>query len=188
MMRTSQKIGLVALLLALVSSPAFAQGAATSSITGIVEDTQGGVIPGALATAVNDATGGKFTATSGTDGGFTIPAVPVGTYTVTVTLQGFKNAVLKGVTVSSAQPANVRAKMDFRFIQDNPAARTSASALERGAELFAQRRGCCRVRFRRARLELELAVDDFRDQVLRGVQHVLVSRSPLRRISHVSGA
>ena len=112
MMRSSPKCLLAVLLLALVPSLALAQGGATSSITGVVEDSQGGVIPGATVLATNDATAGKFTGVSGSDGGFTIPAVPVGTYTLTVSLQGFKNAVLKGVTVSAAQPANVRAKLE----------------------------------------------------------------------------
>jgi hypothetical protein len=130
MMRTSLKLGLVALLLALVSSPAFAQGAATSAITGIVEDTQGGVIPGALATAVHDATGVKYTATSGTDGGFTIPSVPVGMYTVTITLQGFKNSVLKGVAVTSGQPANVRAKLEVGGVTENVTVEAASAMIQ----------------------------------------------------------
>ena len=112
MMRISRKAGLVALLLALVPSLTFAQGAATSSITGIVEDAQGGVIPGATVVAVHDATTVKYTAVAGTDGGFTIPAISIGTYTVTVSLQGFKNAIMKGVSVTAAQPANVKAKLE----------------------------------------------------------------------------
>jgi hypothetical protein len=116
---SSVKVGMTALLLlALGLSTASAQGGATSSITGVVADAQGGVVPGATATAVNDATGGKFTAVSGSDGGFTVPAVPVGTYTVTITLQGFKNAVLKGVRVTAAQPANVRATLEVGGLQD----------------------------------------------------------------------
>ena len=112
MIRISLKCGL-ALLLVLVSSPAFAQGGgATSSIAGVVQDTQGGVVPGASILATNDATSGKFTAISGTDGSFTIPALAIGTYTVTISLQGFKNAVLKGVDVTAGGPANVRAKLE----------------------------------------------------------------------------
>src|SRR5260221_14587874 len=40
---------------------------------------------------------------------FTIPAVPSGTYTLNVALQGFKTAVLKDVVVTVGQPATVRA-------------------------------------------------------------------------------
>jgi hypothetical protein len=130
MTRSIVKVGLAALLLALVPSLALAQGGATSSITGIVEDTQGGVIPGALATASHDATGVKYTAYSAGDGGFTIPSIPIGTYTVTVTLQGFKNAVLKGVTVSAASPANVRAKLEVGGLSETVTVEAASAMIQ----------------------------------------------------------
>ena len=130
MMRISRKAGLVALLLALVPSLTFAQGAATSSITGIVEDAQGGVIPGATVVAVHDATTVKYNAVSGTDGGFTIPAIAIGSYTVTVSLQGFKNAVLKGVSVTAAQPANVRAKLEVGGVTENVTVEAASAMIQ----------------------------------------------------------
>ena len=106
------KVGLVALALALVSGPAFAQGGATSSIVGVVIDSGGGVIPGATVTATNDATAGTYTAVTNASGNFTIPALNVGKYTVTVALQGFKTAVLKDVEVTVSTPANVKAVLE----------------------------------------------------------------------------
>jgi len=100
-------------LLALISAPAFAQGTATSSIQGVVVDSGGGVIPGATVTATNDATAGVSTVITAANGTFTIPALNVGTYTVNVTLQGFKTAVLKGVVVSAGAPASVRAVLEI---------------------------------------------------------------------------
>ena len=41
-----------------------------------------------------------------------MPALNVGTYTVTVALQGFKTAVLKDVTVTAGGPATVRATLE----------------------------------------------------------------------------
>ena len=107
------KVGLIALTAALISVPAFAQGgAATSSITGVVVDSGGGVIPGATVTATNDKTAGISTAVSTANGTFTIPALNVGKYTVTVALQGFKSAVLKDVEVTAGTPANVKAVLE----------------------------------------------------------------------------
>ncbi len=107
------KVGLTALaLVALISAPAFAQGGATSSIAGVVTDSGGGVIPGATITATNDRTAGVSTAVSNASGNFTIPALNVGKYTVTVALQGFKTAVLKDVEVTASTPANVKAILE----------------------------------------------------------------------------
>jgi len=115
-----QKLGLrlvlAALVLAFVSAPAFAQ--ATSSITGVVVDQDGGVIPGATITVKNVATGVTFTAYAGPRGGFTVPAVPTGTYTVTVALEGFKTAVLNDIEVSVAGPANVRAVLEIGAVSE----------------------------------------------------------------------
>ena len=56
MSRLPHSLNLVLMVLtcALVSSPAFAQGASNSSITGVVVDTEGGVIPGATISVKND--------------------------------------------------------------------------------------------------------------------------------------
>ncbi|HSG00635.1 MAG TPA: carboxypeptidase regulatory-like domain-containing protein [Vicinamibacterales bacterium] len=102
---------LAGLVLAFVSTPAFAQ-AGTSSIRGTVVDASGGVLPGATVTVENDRTGATFMAVTGARGGFTVPSVPVGIYTVTVTLDGFKTAVLGDVDVSGGQPAIVNAKLE----------------------------------------------------------------------------
>lgn len=102
----------VALLSVCVASPVLAQGTATSSITGVVVDVSGGVIPGASINVKSESTGAEFTAVSNAAGAFTVPAVSVGAYTVTVSLQGFKQAVLKGVQVTSGVPGTVRAVLE----------------------------------------------------------------------------
>ena len=98
-----------AVLLAVVSGSAFAQGGATaSSIIGTVSDPSGAVIPGASVAVKNNATATEYSATTNDQGGFTIPSVPAGTYTVTVTLMGFKTAVVNDVRVTAGAPASVR--------------------------------------------------------------------------------
>jgi carboxypeptidase family protein len=100
------------LLMALISTPGLAQGTATSAITGVVVDSGGGFVPGATITVKSDSTGAESTAISAGNGSFTVPALNVGTYTVTVALQGFKTAILKGVTVTAGAPATIRATLD----------------------------------------------------------------------------
>jgi hypothetical protein len=119
----------MALMLTLIGASAFAQGG-TSSITGVVEDQGGGVIPGATVVATNNATSGNFQAVSGTDGGFTIPALPVGTYTVSVSLQGFKSAVVPNVVVTAGQPSNVRVKLEVGGVTETVTVEGGSSMIQ----------------------------------------------------------
>ena len=101
---------LAAAVLACVSAPAaFAQG---QSLSGVVVDSGGGLIPGASVVARNNATGESFDAVTNAAGTFSFPAIAVGTYTVTVTLQGFKTAVVNDVRVLTATPASVKAVLE----------------------------------------------------------------------------
>jgi hypothetical protein len=106
------------LLLAFMSTSASAQGTATSSITGVVVDSGGGFVPGATVVVKSDSTGAESTTVSGANGAFTVPALNVGNYTVTVSLQGFKTAVLKGVNVTAGIPATVRAVLEIGGITE----------------------------------------------------------------------
>jgi hypothetical protein len=61
-----------------------------SSITGLVKDTSGSVIPNAKVTVRNEATGVERTVQSNDNGVFTVTSIPSGLYTVIVEAQGFK--------------------------------------------------------------------------------------------------
>src|SRR4030095_8136543 len=102
----------VCLSLALAGS-AYAQGAATTStITGVVVDSAGGVVPGAEVSIKHNATGVTQSATSNAEGGYLFPSLPIGTYTLTVTLQGFKTFVANDVVLTSGSGASVRAVLE----------------------------------------------------------------------------
>jgi hypothetical protein len=106
-------------LLAMAATPAFAQGGrTTASIVGTVTDASGAVIPGASVAAKNNATAGEFAATSNDQGTFTIPAVDPGSYTVTVTLMGFKTWVASDVRVNAGTPAPVRVTLEVGGLEE----------------------------------------------------------------------
>jgi hypothetical protein len=108
-----------AMLIAVTSAPAFAQGGSTAaSIIGTVTDASGAVIPGATVVVKNDGTATEFNATTNDQGGFTIPAVDPGTYTVTVSLMGFKTAVVNKVNVNAATPASVRVRLEVGGLEE----------------------------------------------------------------------
>src|SRR5689334_25070335 len=76
-----------------------AQTVTTGTITGLVVDQQGAVLPGASVTALHQPTGAKYEAITGADGRFQLLNVRVGgPYTVTATLSGFRDQALSNIT------------------------------------------------------------------------------------------
>ena len=117
-MKRSARRLLLAVVLVLVSSTSgFAQGA-SQSLSGVVVDAAGGVIPGASVVVVNNATGEKFDLTSNEAGVFAVPGIAVGTYTVTVTLQSFKTAVINDVRIVTGTAANVKATLEVGALSE----------------------------------------------------------------------
>ena len=104
--------------------------AQSGSINGTVVDSQGGVLPGADVVAKNNATGGEFQAVTNNEGNFTIPAVNAGVYTVTVSLQGFKSAVLPDVQVVAATPATVSVKLEVGALTESVVVEGASSIMQ----------------------------------------------------------
>jgi hypothetical protein len=82
--------------------------APTGTITGIVSDESGAVIPNATVTITNRATGISRTATSNAEGLYTAPALGAGDYEVRVEANGFKTSVRQAtVEVGSNTQVNM---------------------------------------------------------------------------------
>src|SRR5437899_3278465 len=64
----------------------------TSRIRGVVTDASGALVPGAAITARHESTGAERSLVSNASGQYSFDAMPLGKYTVTVALQGFKKA------------------------------------------------------------------------------------------------
>ncbi|MGB2714933.1 MAG: TonB-dependent receptor [Vicinamibacterales bacterium] len=94
-----------------------AQGGASSSISGIVVDSAGGVIPGATV-VVKNAAGASFEVTTNTEGVFSVPAVSAGVYTATVSLPGFKTAVISDIRVAPGTPAQLKAILELGRVEE----------------------------------------------------------------------
>jgi hypothetical protein len=116
-------LGVLAALALLASGQAYAQGA-TTSISGTVTDSAGGVIPGA-AVVVTNAAGTTFEAVTNAQGIFSVPAVTAGTYTVTVTLEGFKTHTAD-VRVQPGIPAAVPVTLEVGEITESITVRSSS--------------------------------------------------------------
>jgi len=89
MMFRKQAVLIASALVALLyGTPARAQ-APEGKITGVIRDGSGAAIPGVTVTTTNQATKATQTATTGSDGSYSL-SVPPGAYSVAATLQGFR--------------------------------------------------------------------------------------------------
>ena len=101
-------ISLVFLLLASASLPA---QTFRGTILGSVTDPSGAVVAGAKVTVKNVGTGLERTTETSADGSYSLPELPIGTYTVTITQTGFQTFVAKNVTVDVATERRVDAAL-----------------------------------------------------------------------------
>ncbi len=106
------KFVFVLLLVAAAGSIGYAQGGASSSLSGTVVDQSGGVIPGAEVLVHNDATGAEATAITAANGTFSIPALSAGSYTATVSVPNFKQSVVKNIVLVVGVPTTITVKLE----------------------------------------------------------------------------
>lgn len=83
----------------------------TASITGSVTDDTGAAIKGATVTAKDTERGTSLVTQTNDSGAYDLPRVPVGTYEVSITAQGFQTAVHKNVTLIVNQTARLDSKL-----------------------------------------------------------------------------
>ena len=95
------KISLRLILWAALMTACLSAQSTLGTITGVVTDKSGSVIPSAVVVATNTATGVRAqTVTSGT-GNYVIPNLQVGRYDISVAVTGFKSFERSGINLSS---------------------------------------------------------------------------------------
>jgi hypothetical protein len=90
----------------LFSLPAYAQ-VATGDVAGTVKDGQGGVIPGATVTLLSESRGTSRDTTTNETGAFIFTNVAGDTYSIKVTMDGFKTLERRNVPVSAGDRVSV---------------------------------------------------------------------------------
>src|SRR5215213_502064 len=109
---------ILALALALAFAPSVSAQTAGSNLAGRVQDKDGGPLPGVTITATNPETGLERSGTSGPDGAFLLPSVPVGTYTVQAELDGFAPVTVESVKLNVASQRNLEITMGSSSVQE----------------------------------------------------------------------
>src|SRR5882724_1681715 len=105
-------VGLLILLTVVFAQNLLAQTPNTSTIIVDVEDQNGAVVQNAKVSVTNSATGAVRDAVASSDGRVTIAGLPLtGTYTVTVSGQGFTNEERKGITLRSGETSTLKVQL-----------------------------------------------------------------------------
>jgi hypothetical protein len=98
------------------------------SISGLVADSSGALVPSAAIKATNGATGLDYETASTDTGGFTFRDLPLGDYTVIVSASGFQTLKIDGVHVSAGQIYDLRPALEITKAKTT--VEVNASALE----------------------------------------------------------
>lgn len=109
-MNCIQRLASCALILVFTTSTLLAQ-TVTGSITGVITDQTGAVVPKAEVTAENTATGVKTREVTNNTGTYTIRFLPVGSYRITVTSQGFSTQTVPVFALEINQTAKIDASL-----------------------------------------------------------------------------
>ena len=110
--RLTSRLGLLLVTLSLVATTVPAQVTTSGRLSGVVADANGALIPNAQVVAKHDATQTEYKTITNEEGGWTIPSIPNGTYTVTISAQGFKTTVAKEVKVDAGQVASLNTSLE----------------------------------------------------------------------------
>jgi trimeric autotransporter adhesin len=104
----------------------------SSTITGTVTDSTGAVIPGATVTVVNQETNVPMTTVTDETGGFTVPYLAPGIYTVNVekSNSGFSKASRTNITLSTTQTFKIEITMQAGGATDTVTVTADAAALQ----------------------------------------------------------
>jgi Carboxypeptidase regulatory-like domain len=108
MFRRKSFLGALLALAVLAATPPAAAQITTGTLSGNLKDTQGLIIPGATVTLTSEAKGTQLPpAFTSANGDFVFANVPPDTYTIQVTMQGFKTLKRSGISVSAGDRVGV---------------------------------------------------------------------------------
>lgn len=109
--------GLAAMALLAVTTPVFGQST-TATVRGTVEDTSGGVLPGATVTLTNTGTGAAQVQITNERGGYTFTGLFPGAYQLRVELEGFRAYEQQNLTISPNDTRGIDVRLEVGALTD----------------------------------------------------------------------
>ncbi len=94
-------------------------GQGTGTIHGVISDPTGLPVPGARIVATLGERGTTRTVVSSTEGGYVLPLLPIGVYTLRVETGGFKQFTRDGVTLNANENVRVDARLEVGSLSEN---------------------------------------------------------------------
>jgi len=88
------------------------------TVSGVVTDPNGAVVPGATVTITNSETQQSVVTTTSSEGRYTSPVLTSGTYTVKVDSSGFKSTVLTNLSVRSSSASRGNIRLEVGSVQE----------------------------------------------------------------------
>ena len=134
--RSVVMLAVLAMTVALTSA-AYAQ-AVTASLSGVLTDESGGVLPGASVTATQTSTGAKRTVVTGSNGEYIFTSLPIGPYKLAATMPGFNAFEQTGITLNVGDTRSVNISLKVGAMAETVSVRCrrepcADAELERGA-------------------------------------------------------
>jgi len=120
--------GFLCLAFVLAGTPLLGQG--TGSLLGNVEDKTGAALPGATVTATSQGTGISRNTDTDDTGHFLLPLLPIGTYTLRVSAQGFQTVEEKDIKLQVDESREVNFSLNPAAVQQTIEVSGTAVAVE----------------------------------------------------------
>ena len=108
----------------------WAQSQTSSQIQGTVQDASGAPVPGAEVKATQTATGVSRAATTGADGAYVLPNLPIGPYRLEVSKAGFSTYVQTGIVLQVATNPTVDISLKVGDVSEQVQVEANAALVE----------------------------------------------------------
>ena len=125
------RLALLFLAVLLPAAPAWAQFD-TAQVSGSIQDSSGGVLPGVDVVLVAEGTGLERRAVTNEAGLYTFPNVPVGDYRLNATLSGFKPVARTGVRVNAGLNIRVDVQLEVGGLSEVVQVQAATTLIDTG--------------------------------------------------------